>query len=148
MNRIILIYVALLALAVSAMPNVATLFANQHSFYSSANINCVTCHSDVNSQLELSNYVNLKHKEAALNYTYTTYLAIGGISYNKNSRNITVMGNNVWTLNGSVWMNSSNVSQYRNESLDSNGNGAIDGGGSGDHRTSPRYRRRPVSIWV
>lgn len=128
MNRIVLIYIALLALAVSAMPNVATLFANQHTFYSSANINCATCHSDVNNQLELGSYVNLKHKEAALNYTYTTYLAIGGISYNKNNRSITVVGNNIWTWNGSFWINSSNPSQNRNESLDKNGNGAMDEG--------------------
>ncbi|MCX9075894.1 MAG: hypothetical protein OIN88_14810 [Candidatus Methanoperedens sp.] len=127
MNRITLIYIALIALAVSAIPNVATLFANQHTFYSSANISCLTCHSDIKNQLELPNYVNLKHKEAGLNYNYTTYFTIGGISYDKSSRNITVNGGHIWNWNGSVWINSSNTGQYMNESLDKNGNGAMDG---------------------
>lgn len=126
MNRTVLIYMALLALAVSAIPNVATIFASQHTFYGATGISCTTCHSDIKSQLELSNFVNEKHKEAALDHNYTTYLAIGGISYDKGSRNITVYGGRIWTWNGTVWINSSAPSQYRNISLDTNGNGAID----------------------
>ncbi len=127
MNRIVLIYIALLALAVSAIPNVATLYANQHTFYGAMGVNCITCHSDVKSQLELANYVNGRHREAALDYNYTTYLAIGGKSYESSSRNITVYGGSIWTRNSTVWINSSNPSQFRNVSLDTNGNGAIEG---------------------
>jgi len=126
MRKTVLVYIALLALAISAIPNVATVFANQHYFYKAAGLNCKFCHADVNAQLEPDSYVNLKHREAALNYNYTTYLVIGGISYNKSTRNITVYGNHNWYWNGSVWINQSNPSQYKNESLDANGNGVID----------------------
>ncbi len=125
MKRTVFLYIALLAVTVSAMPNAVTLFANQHSFYSAAGINCVTCHSDVKNQLDLDNSVNLKHKEAALDHNYTTYLAIGGVSYDKAAGNITVADGAFWNWNGSVWINSSDISQYLNVSLDANGNGVI-----------------------
>ena len=127
MKKIVLLYIALIALGVSAMPNVATLFSNQHTFYKAANMNCITCHADVKEQLDAGGYVETKHMEAALNYNYTTYLAIGGKSYNRNTRNITTVGDHNWFWNGTVWINESYPSQYRNESLDKNGNGAIDG---------------------
>jgi hypothetical protein len=127
MNRIVFLYAAILALGIAAIPEVSSLFADQHTFYSAAGISCTSCHSDVGSQLDIDNYVNARHKEAALNYNYTTYLAIGGISYNTSTRNITAYGNNVWYWNGSVWVNDSDTSQFRNVSLDRNGNGAIDG---------------------
>jgi hypothetical protein len=126
MRRIILIYIAILALAASAIPNVATLFANQHTFFSAANLNCQTCHSDIYNQLELATYVNTKHKDAALDKNYTTYLAIGGISYDGSEGNITVYGGIKWNWNGSVWINTSDTSQYRNVSLDNNNNGGIE----------------------
>ncbi len=125
MKRTILLYIAILALTVSMMPNVMTVFASQHTFYSSAGLDCVTCHSDVKNQLDLDNFVNAKHKEAALSHNYTTYLAIGGVSYNRASRNITVADGAVWTWNGSFWINSSASSQYMNVSLDANSNGLI-----------------------
>ncbi len=125
MKRTILLYIAILALTVSMMPNVMTVFASQHTFYSGVGLNCVTCHSDVKNQLDLDNFVNLKHKEAALSHNYTTYLAIGGVSYNKAAGAITVSGGAVWTWNGSVWINSSATSQYLNVSLDANSSGAI-----------------------
>jgi len=125
MKRSVLLYVALLALTVSAMPNVISVFAGQHSFYSGVGLNCVTCHSDVRNQLDLDNFVNSKHKGAALSYNYTTYLAIGGISYDQTAGNITVVGGTVWKWNGSVWKNNSNPLQYLNVSLDANSNGAI-----------------------
>jgi hypothetical protein len=128
MKKIIFLYFALMALGVYAMPDVATVFANQHSFYKSSNIQCVSCHIDVKGQVESGDYVLLKHSEAALNYAYTTYLAIGGISYNDVTRNIIVYGNHTWYWNGSVWINQSNPSQYKNETLDENKNGAIDSG--------------------
>jgi hypothetical protein len=124
MKRNVLLYFAILALTVSAVPNVVSVFANQHTFYSDVGLNCVTCHSDVKSQLDLENYVNAKHKEAALSNNYTTYLAIGGVSYDQ-AAGITVADGAVWIWNGSVWINYSNPSQYMNVSLDTNSNGAI-----------------------
>ena len=125
MKRSVLLYVALLALTVSVMPNVISVFAGQHSFYNDMGLNCVTCHSDIKNQLDLDNFVNAKHKGAAMSYNYTTYLAIGGVSYNKAAETITVIGGAVWTWNGSVWKNNSAPSQYLNVSLDENRNGAI-----------------------
>lgn len=116
-----------MAISVYAMPDVASVFANQHSFYKSQDIMCESCHSDVNNQVGTGDVFS-KHKEAALNNTYTTYLAIGGISYNAVNRSITVYGGHNWQWNGSVWINNSNPSQYKNVSLDENGNGAIDSG--------------------
>jgi hypothetical protein len=127
MKKIILIFIGLMALSVYAMPNAVTIFANQHSFYKSANIMCISCHSDIKGQVETGDVFS-KHKEAALNNTYTTYLAIGGISYDAVTRNITAYGNHNWYWNGSVWINNSNPSQYKNETLDENRNGAIDSG--------------------
>ncbi len=127
MRKIILIYLGLMVLSAYAMPDVATVFANQHSFYKSQNIMCISCHSDIKGQVETGDVFS-KHKEAALNYTYTTYLLIGGISFDPATRNITVYGGHNWQWNGSVWINDSNPSQYRNDSLDENRNGVIDSG--------------------
>lgn len=125
MKRSTLLYLALLALTISTVPNVVSLFANQHSFFAANGIDCVVCHSDIKSQLDLDNSVNAKHKEAASSHNYTTYLAIGGISYDSATGNITVAGGAVWNYNGSVWINLSATSQYLNVSLDGNGDGAI-----------------------
>ena len=125
MKRSVLLYVALLALTVSFMPNVIAVFAGQHSFYNDVGLECVTCHSDIKNQLDLDNFVNAKHKDAALSHNYTTYLAIGGVSYNRAAGTITVADGAVWTWNGSVWKNNSDSSQYKNVSLDMNSNGAI-----------------------
>ncbi len=126
MKRTALLYIAILALTVSMTPNVMTVFASQHTFYSGAGLDCVTCHSDVKNQLDLGNFVNSKHKEAALSHNYTTYLAIGGVSYNRATGAITVSGGAVWNWNGSFWINSSTSSQYVNVSFDDNRDGAID----------------------
>lgn len=88
---------------------------------------CITCHSDIKGQVETGDAFS-KHKIAALNNTYVTYLAIGGISYNKVTRNITAYGDHNWYWNGSVWINASDSSQYKNITFDDNGNGAIDSG--------------------
>lgn len=125
MQRTVLLYIAVLALTVSAVPNVVSVFASQHSFYSDVGLDCGTCHSDVRNQLDLDNFVNSKHKEAALSHNYTTYLAIGGISYDQAAGNITVAGGSVWKWNSSVWKNNSNLSQYLNISLDADGNGVM-----------------------
>jgi hypothetical protein len=124
MNRKIILYFALMILGLYVMPNTVSLLAGQHTFYSS--VSCEKCHTDVLSEVEHSGYVYEKHKAAAGNANYTSYLSIGGISYNGNS--ITDYNNIVWNWNISErkWQNSSNLNILVNVSLDANRNGQID----------------------
>jgi hypothetical protein len=126
MNKKIMLYVALMAFGLYVMPNTVSIFAGQHSFYNVEGISCEKCHSDVLSQIEHSGYVYEKHKAAAGNTNYTTYLSLGGILYNDNS--ITDYNNIVWNWNTSErkWQNSSNPTEMVNVSLDTNRNGQID----------------------
>ncbi len=125
MNKKIILYFALMAFGLYVMPNTVSLFAGQHTFYSNAGISCEKCHSDVLSQVEHSGYVYEKHKLAAGNFNYTTYLSLGGIAYNGS---ITAYDGSLWTWDGTVWQNSSNPSETANVSLDVNRNGQIEGG--------------------
>ncbi len=118
MNKKILLYLALMALGIYAMPNTVALFAGQHSFYSSAGVSCEKCHSDVTSQLQSGAYVYGKHKAAAANTNYTTYLALGGKAYNGSA--ITDYNNNNWTWNVNAWQYGA---ESKNVSLDTNGDG-------------------------
>lgn len=122
MNKKILLYLALMALGVYAMPNTVALFAGQHSFYGSAGIECDTCHADVLAQLQAGASYE-KHRAAAANYNYTTYLSLGGKAYNGST--ITDYNDVIWTWNGNAWLNGAVT---RNLSLDNNKNGIIDGG--------------------
>ncbi len=128
MNKKILLYFALMVFGLYVMPNTVSLFAGQHTFYSGMGVSCEKCHSDILSQVEHSGDVYVKHRAAAGNYNYTTYLSLGGISYNATS--ITDYNNIVWNWNTSQrkWQNSSNPAEMVNVSLDKNGNGQIDSG--------------------
>ncbi len=125
MNKKILLYLALMALGLYTIPQTVALFAGQHSFYSSAGISCDTCHSDVMSQLQSSAYVYEKHRAAANNTNYTTYLAIGGKAYDGSV--ITDYNNNIWTWNGNAWRNESNPSETKLVKLDTDGTVGING---------------------
>jgi hypothetical protein len=124
MNKKILLYFALMVFGLYVMPNTVSLFAGQHTFYSGMGVSCEKCHSDILSQVEHSGYVYEKHKAAAGNTNYTTYLSLGGIAYNGS---ITAYDGSLWTWNGTVWYNSSNPFETANVSLDVNRNGQIDG---------------------
>lgn len=123
MNKKILLYLALMVLGVYAMPNTVALFAGQHTFYSGTGISCDTCHSDVMSQLQGGVDVYNKHKAAAANSNYTTYLALGGKVYNGSA--ITDYNDNVWNWNSSAraWQNQSG--ELKNVSLDTSSNSGI-----------------------
>lgn len=116
MNKIL--YVALMALGLYIIPQTVTLFAGQHSFYTGS---CDTCHSDVLSQM--SGYVYEKHRDAAANKNYTTYLALGGKAYNGST--ITDYKDTIWTWDSasSKWQNSSNPDDKRLVNLDRDNNG-------------------------
>ncbi len=121
MNKKILVYLALMFLGVYMMPVTVALFAGQHTYYEGLGVSCDRCHSDVSSQLQAGASYE-KHRLAAGNYNYTTYLSLGGKSYNGSA--ITDYNNNVWTWNGNAWQNGADT---RNVSLDKNNNGVIEG---------------------
>lgn len=103
MKKKILIYLALMVLGLYAMPQTVALFAGQHSFYSGLNVSCVTCHSDILGELNASTVYN-RHRDAAANVNYTTYLAVGGISYTASSSTINTIGGDQWTWNSTLGM--------------------------------------------
>lgn len=125
MNKKIMLYFALMAFGLYVMPNTVSLFAGQHSFYSGMGVSCEKCHSDILSQIQTSGYVYEKHKAAAGNYNYTTYLSIGGVEYNGS---ITAYNGYQWAWDGTVWYNQSNPSETANVSLDKNSDGQINSG--------------------
>ena len=122
MKKKIMVYVALMAIGLYVMPNTVSIFAGQHTFYNGMGVACDKCHTDVLSQVEAGGYVYEKHRAAAGNTNYTTYLSVGGTDYSPGS--ITAYDGKIWTWNGNEWQNGSDS---RNVSLDKNGNGGIDG---------------------
>ncbi len=124
MNKKIMLYVALMAFGLYVMPNTVSLFAGQHTFYSGMDVSCEKCHSDVISQIQTSGYVYEKHKAAAGNTNYTTYLAMGGKAYSGSS--ITDYNNTIWNWNSSyrAWQNP-NTNELKNVSLDTSVNSGI-----------------------
>lgn len=121
MNKKILLYLAMMVLGVYAMPNTVALFAGQHSFYSSMGVGCGTCHSDVLAQVE-TGAIYEKHRLAAQNVNYTTYLALGGKSYNGSA--ITDYSDNIWIWNGNAWEKGGETKLVN---LDTDGTGEING---------------------
>lgn len=122
MNKKILLYLGLMALGLYVMPNTVALFAGQHAFYSGMGVSCAKCHSDILSQIEASGYVYEKHRAAAGNINYTTYLSIGGTNYSNGVMNS--YNGKTWTWNGNAWVNGTIT---RRVSLDKNNNGIING---------------------
>ncbi len=113
-----------MVLGLYVMPNSVSVFAGQHTFYSGMGVRCEKCHSDVLSQLQSGN-VYEAHRAAAGNPNYTTYLSLGGISYNGSA--ITDYNNVIWTWDGTAWQNQSNPSEKRFIDLDTGGSPGIDG---------------------
>ncbi|MCX9012542.1 MAG: hypothetical protein OIN66_15670 [Candidatus Methanoperedens sp.] len=124
MNKKIILFLAFMAVSFYAMPRTVALFAGQHTYYSGMGIECEKCHSDILAEIETSGYVYEKHRDAAGNTNYTTYLSLGGIDYSAGV--ITAYDGTNWTWNSTqkAWKDGS---QLRNFSLDRNNNGIIDG---------------------
>lgn len=118
MNKKILLYLALMAFSLYSIPNTVALFAGQHSFYSGMGVSCDKCHSDVMSQIISGDYVYNKHKAAAGNANYTTYLSLGGTNYSNGE--INTYNGKIWTWTGSAWMNET---ETRLVKLDTNNDG-------------------------
>lgn len=121
MKKIIILYVALMAVGLYAMPNTVSLFAGQHTFYSGMGVECGKCHSDVLAQLQSGSSYE-RHRVAAGNANYTTFLSIGGVSYA--SGIIIDYKGTTWNWNSSAkaWKNSI-TGELKNVSLDKNNNG-------------------------
>jgi hypothetical protein len=76
--------IALAALTVLVIPWTLSMFAGQHSFHEVNDVKtgCSKCHQDIWYELDNSSTID-KHKRAANNTNYTTYMYLGGISFNK-----------------------------------------------------------------
>lgn len=75
--------IALAALALLIIPYTLSMFAGQHSFHDVNDVKtgCSKCHEDIWQDLDGSPTIDA-HKRAANNTNYTTYMYVGGISYN------------------------------------------------------------------
>jgi len=76
--------IALAALVVLIIPYTLSMFAGQHSFHDVNDVKsgCSKCHEDICQDLDGSPTIEA-HKRAANNTNYTTYMYVGGISYNQ-----------------------------------------------------------------
>ncbi len=126
MNKKILLYLALMAFSLYSIPNTVALFAGQHTSYEGLGLSCDRCHSDVLSQVQAGASYQ-KHRAAAANTNYTTYLALGGKAYNGS---ITAYDGILWTWDSASgkWQNSSNTSEKKLVKLDTDSTIGINGG--------------------
>lgn len=129
------LYIILLSSIIAVLyetPMIQAVGRGQHTFVSGRNVDCVTCHrydavQDMNNSQQL---VLSAHKKAAGNKNYTTYLEVGGISYDPAGIIYTSVDsdsngtNDTWTWNGSMWIYNNSVRLY---DLDLNNDGIIEG---------------------
>lgn len=125
MNKKILLYFALMNIGLYAIPSTVALFAGQHTSYEGLGLSCDRCHSDVLSQVQAGASYE-KHRAAAANTNYTTYLSLGGKAYNGT---ITAYNGNLWKWDSASgkWQNQSNPTDKRLVNLDRDGNGITGG---------------------
>ena len=129
MNKITLLTIAMVSLALFVLPNTISMFVGQHTF--EAGVQCQKCHVAEYCELyESSNSTLYAHKRAANNTNYTTFLTVGGIEYNSSNSKILTINDEVYEWNG-AWDGGNGTWQYGSEhklvSLDFNGDGEIDG---------------------
>ncbi len=116
----------------SQTPMIKAVGRGQHTFISGRNVDCVECHRfdaymDMNSSQTL---VLEAHKRAAGNKNYTTYLQVGGTSYDPagiiytNVDSDSNGANDIWIWNSSVWFYNNTARLY---DLDLNKDGSIEG---------------------
>lgn len=135
-GRKLAIYIMLVSAIAGVLyqtPMIQAIGRGQHTFESGRNVDCVKCHS-TDAYLDMSSSQSIAldaHKRAAGNKNYTTYLEVGGISYNPaggiintNVDSDSSGTNDTWTWNGSMWTYSSTAKLY---DLDLDNNGTIEG---------------------
>ncbi|PWB52912.1 MAG: hypothetical protein C3F06_06895, partial [Candidatus Methanoperedenaceae archaeon] len=99
-----------------------------HTFVNGRNVDCISCHGygSANSHQAGSD----AHQRAAENKNYTTYLEVGGTSYDPagiiytNIDSDSSGSNDVWIWNGNAWVYDNTAKLYN---LDFNGDGTIGG---------------------
>jgi hypothetical protein len=76
--------IAVASLAVLLIPLTLSMFAGQHTFHEVNDVKagCSKCHEDIWQDLDGSPTIEA-HKRAAGNTNYTTYMYVGGISYDQ-----------------------------------------------------------------
>ncbi|KAB3545386.1 MAG: hypothetical protein C5617_005930 [ANME-2 cluster archaeon] len=127
MNKITLLTIAMVSLALFVLPNTISMFVGQHTF--EAGVQCQKCHVAEYCELDEATTIDV-HKRAANNMNYTTFLSVGGIKYYPSNSTISTINNNKWIWNGAwdggngTWENGS---EHKLVSLDFNGDGEIDG---------------------
>ncbi len=127
MNKIALLTIAIVSLALFVLPNTISMFVGQHTF--EAGVPCQKCHAAEYAELYGAPTIDV-HKRAANNTNYTTFLSVGGIEYNSSNSTILTIGGNEWVWNGTwdggngTWENGS---EHKLVSLDFNGDGEIGG---------------------
>lgn len=128
----IMLILAIIAL-ISQTPMIQAVGRGQHTFVSGKNVDCVACHSaDAFNDMNTSQALVLdSHKGAAGNKNYTTYLEIGGISYDPAGGIINTIvdsdsngTSDTWIWNGSMWVYNNTAKLYY---LDLDNSGAIEG---------------------
>ena len=127
MNKITLLTIAIVSLALFVLPNTISMFVGQHTF--EAGVQCQKCHVAEYCELYESTTIDV-HKRAANNANYTTFLSVGGIEYNSSNSKIKAIDDKEWAWNGEwdggngTWENGS---EHKLVSLDFNGDGEIGG---------------------
>ncbi|MEA1895134.1 MAG: hypothetical protein U9N36_08035 [Euryarchaeota archaeon] len=128
MNKITLLTIAIVSLALFVMPNTISMFVGQHTF--EAGVQCQKCHVAEYAELCESTTTLVAHKRAANNANYTTFLSVGGIEYDSSNSKIRAIEGKEWVWNGAwdggngTWENGI---EHRLVSLDFNGDDKIDG---------------------
>ncbi len=128
-----LILISSIAAVLSQTPMIQAVGRGQHTFENGRNVDCMKCHQyDAYQDMNSSQASVLDaHKRAAKNLNYTTYLEVGGISYdpagfiNTNVDSDNNGANDTWAWNGSMWTYNNTFKLY---DLDLNRNGTIEGG--------------------
>lgn len=120
---------SMIIFALSQSPQIIAASMGGHTFESGSAVDCVKCHrydayNDMNSSQAL---VLAAHKRAAGNKNYTTYLEVGGTSYDPEAGLIYTNvdsdnngTNDIWRWNGSAWIYNNTAKLYN---LDTDGNG-------------------------
>ncbi len=129
---IYIILISSIAAVLSQTPQIQAVGRGQHTFESGAMVDCVKCHQyDAYQDMNSSQVLVLDaHKRAAGNKNYTTYLQVGGISYDPDGiiyTNVDSDGNgtnDTWTWNGLMWVYNNTATLY---DLDADQNGVIEG---------------------
>jgi len=127
-----IILIVSIAAVIFQTPQFQAVGMGKHTFVSGSNVDCVSCHRyDAYQDMSTSQALMLDaHRRAAGNKNYTTYLEVGGISYDPSGIIYTSVDadgdgtSDIWTWDGSMWVHNGIAKLY---DLDLNMDGSIEG---------------------